>query len=121
MSEKNVSIIFEKLFSQMKKNKLGGKNKAKIYMHIYIYVYIFFVLVLSHESEESKKKLLKTDVQKTALGPEKLVKNQFPMEVGSKSFSIYLIFYIGGNNFFFFVLGLFLAIKTIAIDIFKIV
>nr|XP_047128984.1 uncharacterized protein LOC124809195 isoform X3 [Hydra vulgaris] len=40
------------------------------------------ISILSPESQESKKKLLKTDVQKTALGPEKLVKNQFPMEVG---------------------------------------
>nr|XP_047145571.1 uncharacterized protein LOC124818600 [Hydra vulgaris] len=46
-------------------------------------------LFLSPESQESKKKLLKTDVQKTALVPEKLVKNQFPMEVGKYQHMIF--------------------------------
>ncbi|XP_065667286.1 uncharacterized protein LOC136087760 [Hydra vulgaris] len=50
-------------------------------------------LFIPYTSEN--KKLQKTDIQEKnmieALGPEKLLKNKFPMEVGNKIFSIYLI------------------------------
>ena len=57
-----------------------------------------------------------------ALGSEKLLKNKFPMEVGSKLFNIYLIFLFGVSKMwrvFVLTFGFFLGIRIILVNNFE--